>query len=51
VNFDGNTNLLDVATFIAILQSDVFVVEANINGDGDVDLMDVGPFIEILIGP
>ena len=51
VNFDGDINLLDVAPFVAILQSDVFLQEADINGDGVNDLLDIGPFVEILSGP
>ena len=50
VNFDGSTNLLDVAPFVAILQSNVFLAEADINGDGGIDLLDVAPFVEILTG-
>ena len=48
VNLDGEVNLLDVAPFIALLNSGMFQAEADINGDGFVNLLDVASFIELL---
>lgn len=48
VNLDGETNLLDVSPFIALLQTSSYQAEADLNSDGDVDLLDVAGFIKSL---
>ena len=48
VNRDGNTNFLDISPFISVLQSNLFLAEADIDGDGDVDFLDISPFIDLL---
>ena len=50
VNLDGEVNLLDVASFVRVLEIGSFQHEADINQDGSVDLLDLEPFVEIL-GP
>lgn len=47
-NFDGVMNFLDIAPFISILISGVYIEEADCNEDGYVNLLDINPFIETL---
>lgn len=47
-NGDGSVNLLDVATFVELLQSGGFSAAADINGDGSVNLLDVAPFVDLI---
>ena len=49
MNRDGEVNLLDVAPFVAALNSDSCRLEADINGDGTLDLLDVAPFVELVL--
>lgn len=39
----------DIPSFIAILQADTFLEQADCNQDGAVDFADISAFIEILI--
>ena len=48
VNQDGQTDLLDVHPFVALLNAGAFQMEADVNQDGRVDLLDVNPFVELL---
>ena len=49
VNLDGSVNLLDVAPFVAAINSAEFQAEADVNCDATVDLTDVIPFVDLLI--
>lgn len=44
-NLDGDVNFLDIAPFISILSSDVYLAEADINEDEAVNFLDINPFI------
>jgi hypothetical protein len=48
-NRDGVINFADIPSFISILQSGIYLDEADINGDGVVDFSDIPFFIDILI--
>ena len=50
VNLDGIVDLLDVAPFVAIIQSGEFVSQADTNLDCEVDLQDVASFVALLTG-
>ena len=50
VNLDGVVNLLDVAPFVDLLSTGVFMDEADIDGNGVVNLLDVDPFIDLIGG-
>ena len=50
VNCDGVVNLLDVAPFVAAIQSGDGSPKADINVDGAVNLLDVSPFVDLLSG-
>ena len=47
-NQDGVFDFLDIPSFISVLQSGVFLDEADINGDGVVDFSDISFFIDLL---
>jgi len=49
-NQDGEVNLLDVASFVNLITSGMFLLEGDINMDGAVDLLDVGLFVDLLTG-
>lgn len=48
VNLDSVVNFLDIGPFIALLTSDTFQAEADVDGNGFVDFLDIVPFIGIL---
>ncbi len=48
VDMNGTVNFLDIAPFIALLQSGTFKAEADIDESGVVDFLDIAPFIAIL---
>ena len=50
INCDGAVNLLDVAPFIALLDTGTFIDKADLNEDGAVNLLDVAPFVDLLSG-
>ena len=50
INCDGVIDLLDVAPFVDLITSGMFLEKADINVDGTVDLLDIAPFVELLIG-
>ena len=50
VNSDGQVDLLDVSSFVALVSSQLYLVEADVNLDGQVDLLDVSPFVNLLLG-
>lgn len=50
VNQDGGVDFSDIVSFIAVLKTGGFLLEADVNQDGAVDFMDIGPFIGILSG-
>ena len=47
-NCDGTVNFLDITPFIALLTSDDFKPEADIDGNGVINFLDITPFIAIL---
>ena len=49
-NQDGIVNFLDISAFVEVLQSGVYLEEADCNQDGAVDFQDIPAFIAILIG-
>ncbi|MDB2687076.1 dockerin type I domain-containing protein [Mariniblastus sp.] len=51
VDQNGDVDFLDIAPFIALLQSSTFQLEADIDGDGEVNFLDIQPFINILAAP
>lgn len=48
VDCDGVVNMLDIAPFIAVLQSGVYSLKADVNLDGVVNFSDIAPFITLL---
>jgi hypothetical protein len=50
VNLDGAVNFLDIAPFIAVLQSGGYQDEADVDQNGAVDFLDIGAFINLLLG-
>ena len=50
VSLDGAVNFLDIAPFIAILQTGGYQDEADIDRNGSVDFLDIGAFINLLLG-
>lgn len=48
VNLDGVVSFMDIAVFVGILTSNVFLSEADVNQDGEVNFLDITPFIQIL---
>ena len=51
VNLDGLVSFADISPFIAILSTNGFQAEADIDQNDGVDFMDISPFISILSGP
>ena len=49
VNRDGEIDLLDVAPFVADLDTGTYQIEADTNLDGNVDSLDIVPFINLLL--
>ena len=47
-NQNGVVDFLDIPSFIVILQSGIYLDEADINRDGVVDFLDIPQFIEVL---
>jgi len=47
-NRDGVFNFADIPAFIAVLQSGVYIEEADVNGDGVVDFSDISHFVDEL---
>ena len=47
-NQDGVVDFGDIPAFISVLQSGIFLDEADINGDGVVDFADISFFIALL---
>ena len=50
VNLDGETNLLDIQPFVALILAGEFQVEGDVNLDSSVDLLDISPFVALLVG-
>ena len=48
VNFDGVVNFLDIAPFIAVLATQGFQAEADIDQNDFVNFLDISPFITLL---
>ena len=51
VNLDSFVDFLDISPFIAVLSSNGFQDQADIDRNGAVDFLDIGPFIVLLSGP
>jgi hypothetical protein len=49
VNWDGEVNGLDVAPFVELLISGVYLASADLNYDGGVNGLDVQPFVSAVI--
>jgi len=47
-NLDGEVTFSDIPTFIEILSSGTYLLEADCNEDGEVNFADIGSFIAIL---
>jgi len=47
-NQDGVVDFSDIPAFISVLQSGIFLDEADINGDGVVDFADISFFVALL---
>ena len=47
---DGVVDFLDIASFVTILTTGDFQLEADIDGSGFVDFLDIVPFVQILTG-
>jgi len=50
VSLDGVVDFLDISPFVAVLATQVFQAEADIDESGVVDFLDISPFIAILSG-
>ena len=45
---NGVVDFSDIAAFVAVLQSGIFLEQADINQDGELNFADIPAFIEIL---
>ena len=45
---DGAVTFSDIAAFVAVLQSGIFLEQADVNQDGELNFADIPAFIEIL---
>ena len=50
VNRDDVVDFSDIPSFIAVLVSGSFQLEADIDLDGVVNFLDIAPFIQLLTG-
>ena len=48
VDLNQTVDFFDIAPFIALLASDGFQIEADINQDGDVNFLDIAPLVTAL---
>ena len=48
INLDGAVDFLDIIPFIAILSSQSFQEEADLDENGEVNFLDLIPFVDIL---
>jgi len=48
VNFDGVVSFLDITPFIAVLATQSFQAEADIDQNNTVNFLDISPFIALL---
>ena len=47
-NLDGVVNFLDIGPFVTVIQTGLFLDQADVNRDGEINFLDIGPFVSIL---